>query len=55
MSVEAPPVGRLLDLTGRVALVTGASGNIGAGIAARLHEAGANVVVDGGVLAHNTW
>ena len=32
---------------GRVAVVTGASGNIGAGIARRLHEAGASVVVHG--------
>ena len=39
-----PPVGTLLDLTGRIAIVTGASGNIGAGIARRLHEAGAAVV-----------
>lgn len=40
-----PAVSDLLDLTGRVALVTGASGGIGAGIARRLHEAGACVGV----------
>jgi NAD(P)-dependent dehydrogenase (short-subunit alcohol dehydrogenase family) len=39
-----PPVASLLDLEGLVAVVTGASGNIGAGIARRLHEAGASVV-----------
>lgn len=38
----------LLDLAGRVAIVTGASGNIGGGIARRLHEAGASVVVHAG-------
>ena len=39
------PVDRLLDLTGRSVLVTGASGGIGAAIAARLVEAGARVAV----------
>jgi len=43
-----PDVRALLDLTGRVAIVTGASGNIGGGIARRLHEAGASVVVHAG-------
>jgi 3-oxoacyl-[acyl-carrier protein] reductase len=38
-------VSELLNLSGRVAIVTGASGNIGGGIARRLHEAGATVVV----------
>jgi NAD(P)-dependent dehydrogenase (short-subunit alcohol dehydrogenase family) len=42
-----PPVRSLLDLAGRVALVTGGSGNVGGGIARRLHEAGAAVVVHG--------
>jgi NAD(P)-dependent dehydrogenase (short-subunit alcohol dehydrogenase family) len=45
MTDAGPPVGRLLDLTGRVAIVTGASGGIGAGIARRFAEAGAAVVV----------
>ncbi|WP_192900403.1 SDR family NAD(P)-dependent oxidoreductase [Roseitalea porphyridii] len=40
-----PPVGQLLDLSGRTAIVTGASGGIGAGIARRFAEAGANVAV----------
>jgi NAD(P)-dependent dehydrogenase (short-subunit alcohol dehydrogenase family) len=40
-----PPVSNLLNLHDRVALVTGASGNIGAGIARRLHEAGATVAL----------
>ena len=44
MTGTAPPVANLLDLTGRVALVTAGSGGIGAGIARRLAEAGAAVV-----------
>src|SRR4051794_24117777 len=57
--MRRPPVASLLDLSGRVAVVTGSSGNIrpggarrrheggapGGGIARRLHEAGASVVV----------
>ena len=43
--MSAPPVDALLSLVGRAALVTGASGGIGAGIARRLAEAGAHVVV----------
>jgi NAD(P)-dependent dehydrogenase (short-subunit alcohol dehydrogenase family) len=38
---DLPPVGRPLDLAGRVAIVTGASGGVGAGIAGRRAEAGA--------------
>ena len=38
-------VQQLLDLSGETVLVTGASGNIGQGIAERLAEAGADVVV----------
>jgi NAD(P)-dependent dehydrogenase (short-subunit alcohol dehydrogenase family) len=40
-----PPVPRLLDLTGHTALVTGAGSGIGTGIALRLAEAGARLVV----------
>jgi NAD(P)-dependent dehydrogenase (short-subunit alcohol dehydrogenase family) len=40
-----PAVKDLLDLTGRVVLVTGASGGIGRVIARRMHEAGAAVAV----------
>ena len=39
------PVTGLLDLSGQTVLVTGASGNIGQGIAERLAEAGAALVV----------
>jgi 3-oxoacyl-[acyl-carrier protein] reductase len=41
----APPVGALLDYSGRRVLVTGARKGIGQGIAARFAEAGADVVV----------
>lgn len=45
MTLAPPPVSALLDLSGRTAVVTGASGGIGAGIARRMAEAGANVIV----------
>ena len=45
MSHGIPDPKDLLDLTGRVAVVTGASQGIGAGIATRLAAAGAGVVV----------
>ncbi len=47
MPSPPPPVAQLFDLSGQVAIVTGASGNIGEGIARRLHEAGASVVAHG--------
>lgn len=37
----------MFDLTGKTALVTGATGGIGAGIATALHKAGATVAVSG--------
>ena len=43
--VIAPEIAALLDLHGRAVLVTGSSGGIGAGIARRLHAAGASVAV----------
>jgi NAD(P)-dependent dehydrogenase (short-subunit alcohol dehydrogenase family) len=42
---QIPDVHHLLSLAGETVLVTGASGNIGRGIAERLAEAGANVAV----------
>ncbi len=43
--VVAPAVTDLLSLNGQRVLVTGASGNIGHGIAVRLAEAGADIIV----------
>ena len=43
--VAVPAVTELLSLEGQRALVTGASGNIGHGIAVRLAEAGADIIV----------
>jgi 2-dehydro-3-deoxy-D-gluconate 5-dehydrogenase len=50
MSASTPqqqhtPLAALLDLTGRTAIVTGGAMGIGLGIARRLHEAGANLLV----------
>lgn len=45
MEITPPAVSDLLSLNGKRALVTGASGNIGRGIAHRLAEARAEVVV----------
>ena len=38
-------IGKLFDLTGRVAIVTGGNGGLGLGMALGLAEAGANIVV----------
>jgi 2-dehydro-3-deoxy-D-gluconate 5-dehydrogenase len=42
---QTTPLSDLVDLTGRTAIVTGGAMGIGLGIARRLHEAGADVVV----------
>jgi NAD(P)-dependent dehydrogenase (short-subunit alcohol dehydrogenase family) len=42
---QTPDVHHLLSLAGETVLVTGASGNIGRGIAMRLAEAGARIVI----------
>jgi 2-deoxy-D-gluconate 3-dehydrogenase len=42
---QTTPLPELIDLTGRTAIVTGGAMGIGLGIARRLHEAGASVVV----------
>ncbi|HTV70901.1 MAG TPA: glucose 1-dehydrogenase [Rhizobiaceae bacterium] len=44
MTANIPSVAKLLDLSGRTAIVTGASGGIGSGIARRFGEAGAHVI-----------
>ena len=44
-SPQDVPLAELLDLSSRTAVVTGGAMGIGLGIARRLHEAGANVVV----------
>lgn len=42
---QTAPLAQLIDLTDRTAIVTGGAMGIGLGIARRLHEAGASVVI----------
>jgi len=42
---QTAPLAQLVDLTDRTAIVTGGAMGIGLGIARRLHEAGASVVI----------
>jgi 2-dehydro-3-deoxy-D-gluconate 5-dehydrogenase len=44
-SAQQPALAQLLDLSGRGAIVTGAAMGIGLGVARRLHEAGAGVLI----------
>ncbi len=44
-ATESPSLQELISLSGRVAIVTGGAMGIGLGIARRLHEAGASVVI----------
>ena len=43
--MDIPPVKSLFDFTGKVAIVTGAGGGLGQGLARRFAEAGASVIV----------
>ncbi len=45
LSPSSTPLAELLDLSGKTAIVTGGAMGIGAGIAGRLHEAGAAIVI----------
>ena len=51
MSAQPPFLAELFSLDGRVAVITGGSSGIGAGMAAALARAGARVVLVGGQVA----
>ncbi len=44
-ALTQPPLAELVDLSGKTAIVTGGAMGIGLGIARRLHEAGASILV----------